>query len=151
MRRPAFLAALLFVVVIGALPSPTGCTGATGGSARPNVLLVTIDTLRADHLGCYGHTAALTPTLDGLASRGVRFETAASPVPLAGPPPPPTLTARPPPGHGVPDTGGYALPREVGPAAEAFKRAGYRPAAFVSGFPLDRRFGMDRGFETYDD
>ena len=68
-------------------------TVATGGcsrrrappSARPNVLLVTIDTLRADHLGCYGRAAAATPTLDALAARGVRFATAVAHVPLTGP------------------------------------------------------------------
>jgi choline-sulfatase len=135
----------------------TLATGACHGSARSsagaqsNVLLVTIDTLRADHVGCYGHAAASTPTLDALAARGARFETAVSHVPLTGPSHASILTGRSPLGHGLRDNGGYVLPENVGTAAEDFRHAGYRTAAFVSGFPLDRRFGMNRGFETYDD
>jgi choline-sulfatase len=131
----------------------SGCGGsrAENPASRPDVLLVTIDTLRADRLGCYGHAAALTPTLDALAARGVRFETAVAHVPLTGPSHASILTGRTPLGHGLRDNGGYVLPRELGTAAEDFRRSGYRTAAFVSGFPLDRRFGMDRGFETYDD
>src|SRR5262245_12032860 len=141
-----------FLLGIAALLSAAACAGGGRGYAsRPNVLLVTIDTLRADHLGCYGHAAALTPTLDALAGRVVRSETAVSHVPLTGPSHASILTGRTPLGHGRRDNGGYVLPKEVGTAAEDFKRAGYRTAAFVSGFPLDRRFGMDRGFETYDD
>ena len=124
---------------------------ARGSGPRPNVLLVTIDTLRADHLGCYGHAAALTPTIDGLAARGVRFATAVAHVPLTGPSHASLLTGRTPLGHGFRDNGGYAIPAGVKTAAEDFRQAGYRTAAFVSGFPLDRRFGFDRGFDTYDD
>src|SRR5262245_53699638 len=141
-----------FLLAVAGLLSAAACAGGGSGSASlPNVLLVTIDTLRADHLGCYGHAAAVTPTLDALAARVVRSETAVSHVPLTGPSHASILTGRTPLGHGLRDNGGYVLPREVGTAAEDFKRAGYRTAAFVSGFSLDRRFGMDRGFETYDD
>ena len=118
---------------------------------RPPVLLITIDTLRADRLGAYGHVAAATPALDALAARGARFETAIAHVPLTGPSHASMLTGLTPIGHGVRDNGGYVLPAEVRTAAEAFGQAGYRTGAFVSGFPLDRRFGFDRGFETYDD
>jgi choline-sulfatase len=132
----------------------TGCAGRpapTPPASRPNVLLVTIDTLRADHVGCYGHAGAVTPTLDGLAARGVRFATAVAHVPLTGPSHACLLTGLTPLGHGFRDNGGFALPPAVKTAAEDFRQAGYRTAAFVSGFPLDRRFGFDRGFETYDD
>jgi arylsulfatase A-like enzyme/Tfp pilus assembly protein PilF len=112
---------------------------------------VTIDTLRADHVGCYGYPGAATPTLDGLAARGVRFATAVSHAPLTGPSHACLLTGLTPLGHGFRDNGGFALPPSVKTAAEDFRQAGYRTAAFVSGFPLDRRFGFDRGFETYDD
>jgi arylsulfatase A-like enzyme/cytochrome c-type biogenesis protein CcmH/NrfG len=130
-----------------------GCRRAspTAARERPNVLFVTIDTLRADRLGCYGHAAALTPTLDALAARGVRFATAIAHVPLTGPSHASLLTGRTPLGHGFRDNGGYVLPAQVKTAAEDFRQAGYRTAAFVSAFPLDRRFGFDRGFETYDD
>jgi arylsulfatase A-like enzyme/Tfp pilus assembly protein PilF len=120
-------------------------------TARPNVLLVTIDTLRADRVGCYGHAAAATPALDGLAARGVRFATAVAHVPLTGPSHASILTGLGPLGHGFRENAGFVLPASVRSGVEDFREAGYRTAAFVSAFPLDRRFGFDRGFETYDD
>ena len=129
-----------------------GCTrGPATSPVRPSVLLVTIDTLRADHVGCYGHPGLTTPVLDGLASRGVRFGTAVAHVPLTAPSHASILTGRSPLGHGLRDNGGFALPDGAKSLAEDFRGSGYRTAAFVSGFPLDRRFGFDRGFETYDD
>lgn len=116
-----------------------------------NVLLVTIDTLRADHVGCYGYAAASTPAIDGLAKRGVRFETAIVHAPLTGPSHASILTGYTPLGHGFRNNSGYVLTPKVRTAAEDFRAAGYRTAAFVSAFPVDRRFGFDRGFETYDD
>jgi arylsulfatase A-like enzyme/cytochrome c-type biogenesis protein CcmH/NrfG len=123
----------------------------SAGASRPNVLLVTIDTLRADRVGCYGHAGADTPVMDGLAARGVRFATAVAHVPLTGPSHASLLTGRSPLAHGFRDNGGYTLPPGLATAAEEFRGAGYDTAAFVSAFPLDRRFGFDRGFETYDD
>jgi choline-sulfatase len=124
---------------------------ATKEGLRPNVLLVTIDTLRADRVGCYGHAAAATPVLDGLAARGVRFATAVAHVPLTGPSHASLFTGRTPLGHGFRDNGGYTLPAGLTTVAEDFGKNGYETAAFVSAFPLHRRFGFDRGFETYDD
>jgi len=120
-------------------------------TSRPNVLLVTIDTLRADRLGSYGAPGALTPALDGLAARGVRFATAIAHSPLTAPSHASILTGRTPLRHGVRDNGGFTLREDVPTLAEAFGRAGYRTAGFVSGFPLDHRFGFARGFELYDD
>jgi arylsulfatase A-like enzyme/Tfp pilus assembly protein PilF len=120
-------------------------------SLRPNVLLITIDTLRADHLGCYGDAGAATPVLDALAARGVRFATAVAHVPLTTPSHASILTGLTPLRHGVRDNGDFALPEAIPTVAEAFRAAGYQTGAFVSGFPLDRRFGLARGFETYDD
>jgi arylsulfatase A-like enzyme len=117
----------------------------------PNVLLVTIDTLRWDRLGAYGHASAATPVLDGLARRGVRFTTAIAHAPLTAPSHASILTGRNPLGHGVRDNGAFALPKEPRTLAEVFRDAGYSTAAFVSGFPLDHRYGFARGFETYDD
>jgi choline-sulfatase len=122
-----------------------------GAVPRPNVLLVTIDTQRADHLGCYGDKAAITPTLDGLAARGVRFETAVGHAPLTAPSHASILTGLTPLLHGIRDNGAYVLPPGVRTVAQDFQAGGYRTAAFVSGFPLKRRFGFDRGFELYDD
>jgi len=140
----AVLLVALVPVACGTGPRPAAANGAS-------VLLVTIDTLRADRLGCYGHHAADTPTLDALARRGVRFATAVSHVPLTGPSHASILTGRTPLGHGFRDNGGFTLPGDIATAPALFQAAGYRTAAFVSGFPLDRRFGMNRGFELYDD
>jgi choline-sulfatase len=118
---------------------------------RPNVLLVTVDTLRADHVGCYGDPAAATPVLDALAARGVRFATAIAHAPLTAPSHASILTGLLPLGHGVRDNGSFVLPSSPTTVAEVFHAAGYRTAAFVSGFPLDHRFGFARGFDTYDD
>jgi arylsulfatase A-like enzyme/Tfp pilus assembly protein PilF len=120
-------------------------------AGKPNVLLVTIDTLRADHLGAYGYAAASTPTLDALAHQGVRFETAVAHVPLTGPSHVSILTGHTPLGHGYHNNGGFVLAPGLKTAAGEYRQAGYRTAAFVSGYPLDRRFGFDRGFDVYDD
>jgi choline-sulfatase len=148
MRLRVFLACSAALVIGGCRKHEPPVAAPT---SRPNVLLVTIDTLRADHLGCYGRAAAATPTLDALAGRGVRFATAVAHVPLTGPSHASILTGRTPLRHGFRDNGGYVIPAEAPTAADDFRRAGYQTAAFVSGFPLDRRFGFDRGFETYDD
>jgi arylsulfatase A-like enzyme/tetratricopeptide (TPR) repeat protein len=140
------------LLALAALLAALGCSrGPAPPPARPDVLLVTIDTLRADRVGCYGRRAALTPVLDGLAARGVRFEVAVAHAPLTAPSHASILTGLTPLGHGVRDNGAYVLPEGVRSVAEDFRQAGYRTAGFVSGFPLKRRFGFDRGFETYDD
>jgi arylsulfatase A-like enzyme/tetratricopeptide (TPR) repeat protein len=142
--------AVMFVSALLVAGCGTGGTPATF-PARPNVLLVTIDTLRADHVGCYGSKNASTPTIDALASRGVRFETAVAHAPLTGPSHASILTGQLPLGHGFRNNSGFTLSPRVKTAAEDFRKSGYRTAGFVSGFPLDRRFGFDRGFDTYDD
>jgi choline-sulfatase len=118
---------------------------------RPNILLVTVDTLRADHVGVYGYAGAATPAIDALAARGVLFETAIAPAPLTGPSHASILTGLTPLRHGFRNNSGFALAPSIRTAAEEFKAAGYRTAAFVSAFPLDRRFGFARGFDRYDD
>ena len=143
-------------VTVAFLLASEGLAACRGGAPprranRPNVLLVTIDTLRADRLGCYGYAGAATPTLDALTARGVRFSTAIAHVPLTAPSHASILTGLTPLGHGMRDNGGFVLPEKVRSVAEDFKDAGYQTAAFVSGFPLTRRFGLDRGFDIYDD
>ena len=142
-------------LVVGLLLFAIAAAGAAlllfGSRPRPNVLLVTIDTLRADRLGCYGYGAAATPVLDALAARGVRFTTAVAHAPLTAPSHASILTGLLPLGHGVRDNGTFVLPPSPTTLAEVFRDAGYRTAAFVSGFPLDHRYGFARGFETYDD
>lgn len=118
---------------------------------RPNIVLITIDTLRADHVGCYGRASAMTPTLDEAATRGLRFEQAFAHVPLTLPSHASILTGQLPPQHRVRDNGAFRLSANTPVLTEVLAGAGYHTAAFVSGFPLDSRFGLDRGFHLYDD
>jgi arylsulfatase A-like enzyme/Tfp pilus assembly protein PilF len=122
----------------------------SGALAKSNVLLVTIDTLRADRVGAYsGRT--LTPTLDALAARGVRFARAWAHVPMTLPAHTSILTGLIPPTHGVRNNGATALAGGTPTLASLLHDAGYRTGAFVGAFVLDARFGLSRGFDTYDD
>jgi arylsulfatase A-like enzyme/Tfp pilus assembly protein PilF len=116
----------------------------------PNVLLVSIDTLRADHLGCYGAKTG-TPTLDTLAASGVLFERAVSHVPLTLPSHASLFTGVYPMAHGIRDNGAFRLSASHRTLAALFREQGYRTGAFVASFPLDSRFGLDQGFQVYDD
>ena len=122
----------------------------TGEARGFNVLLVTLDTVRADRLGCYGHESAETPTLDSLAERGVRFDDAVTSVPLTLPSHATILTGLSPLSHGVRDNGRYRLAEEHVTLAEVLSSHGYDTAAFVGCFVVDARFGLDQGFDTYD-
>ena len=147
------VAACSFLVV--ALAASVWWWRSPAAPARPgervNVLLVTLDTVRADHLGCYGDADAQTPVLDALAARGVRFETAIAHSPITGPSHASILTGLTPLRHGVRNNSDYVLPKTVPTLPETLAHAGYRTAAFVSGFPLEKRFGYGRGFDVYDD
>jgi arylsulfatase A-like enzyme len=116
----------------------------------PNVVLITIDTLRADHLRCYGYGEIETPNIDGLARRGYLFEQAFGVSPITAPSHATILTGTYPMYHGVRDNGNYALAPTSLTLAEILKGKGYSTAAFVSSFVLERRFGIDQGFDTYD-
>jgi arylsulfatase A-like enzyme/Flp pilus assembly protein TadD len=116
-----------------------------------SVLLVTIDTLRADALGCYGRADAATPWIDRLAAEGVRFETAHAHNVVTLPSHANLLSGRYPLQHGVRDNTGFRFPEGEPTLATRLKEHGWRTGAFVSAFPLDSRFGLDRGFEVYDD
>jgi len=116
-----------------------------------NVLLVTLDTTRADRLGCYGYKEAKTPNLDYLASNGVLFLNAYCQVPLTCPSHCSILTGTYPLYHQVRNNGTYYLSPELKTLAEALKEKGLKTAAFVSSFTVDSRFGLDQGFDVYDD
>jgi arylsulfatase A-like enzyme/tetratricopeptide (TPR) repeat protein len=118
---------------------------------RPNIVLITLDTTRADRIGAYGDAEARTPTLDGLAERGVLFERAYSPVPLTLPSHTTILTGLAPPVHGVRDNARFVVPEGLETVAERLSEGGYATAAFVAAFVLHRSFGLDQGFEVYDD
>jgi choline-sulfatase len=115
-----------------------------------NVLLVTIDTLRADALGSYGGRAA-TPALDRLARDGVRFDFAHAHAVVTLTSHASILTGRYPFQHGLRDNSGYRLPADARTVASLFRQAGYATGAFVSAFPLHSRFGLNGGFDVYDD
>jgi arylsulfatase A-like enzyme/tetratricopeptide (TPR) repeat protein len=115
------------------------------------VVLVTIDTLRADHVGAYGAGPGRTPALDALAARGVRFEQAISPVPLTLPSHATLLTGRDPPEHRVHHNSLFRLAEDVPTLAAHLRERGFPTAAFVAAFVLDARFGLARGFDVYDD
>jgi tetratricopeptide (TPR) repeat protein len=119
--------------------------------SRPNVLLVTLDTTRADHIGCYGAASSHTPNLDRLAREGIRLEQALAPVPLTLPAHTTMLTGQEPVHHGVRNNGAYTLPSSTPTLAEAFAAAGYQTGAFVSSFILHHQFGLAQGFSIYDD
>jgi arylsulfatase A-like enzyme/Flp pilus assembly protein TadD len=114
-------------------------------------VLVTLDTVRADHLGCYGDRQATTPWLDQLAAEGVRFADASSAVPLTLPSHTSLLTGLLPPHHGLRNNGVGALRPGTATLATLLAGAGYRTGAFLGAFVLDHRFGLAAGFETYDD
>jgi arylsulfatase A-like enzyme/Tfp pilus assembly protein PilF len=128
--------------------------GGTQADLRPiagqNVLLITIDTLRADALGSYGGRAA-TPALDRLAADGVRFDFAHAHAVLTLPSHTSILTGTYPYEHGVRDNSGYRVSPNARTAATLLKAAGYATGAFVAAFPLHSRFGLNRGFDVYDD
>ncbi len=129
--------------------APWGC----GGRPAParSLVLITIDTLRADRLGCYGDPDGLTPNLDRLAGEGVLFEDASTAVPITLPSHATLLTGRYPTATGVLDNGTYALPDDDVTLAESLRDAGWDTAAVIAAFPLKRRFGLDQGFRIYDD
>ena len=143
------------LLLAAALASACGRREQAAAAARParaeRVVLVTIDTLRADHVGVYGAGPERTPTLDALAARGVRFEQAISPAPLTLPSHATLLTGRDPPAHRVHHNTLFRLEDGVPTLAAHLHERGFATAAFVGAFVLDSRFGLARGFDVYDD
>lgn len=149
------LVAALLILVAGlvyrAVSRRGGVPIASGALEGGNLLLVTIDTLRVDRLGCYGSEAGLTPTLDRLAREGVLFERAFAHAPLTLPSHTSIFTGQYPLRHGVHDNGTFRVRDSQTTLATTLKSASYRTAAFVGSFVLDARFGLGRGFDLYDD
>jgi len=118
---------------------------------RPNLLIITLDTTRADHIRCYGHSPAQTPALDALAENGVLFEKAYATVAATLPSHATILTGLHPPEHGLHVNGKGRLGTHIPTLAELFAKNGYDTGAFVASFVLHSKFGLNRGFQTYDD
>ncbi len=116
-----------------------------------NVILITIDTLRADRLGCYGYAQDVTPALNRWAGQGVRFARCIAQTPLTLPSHTTIMTGTLPIYHGVRDNGGFVVPDELQTLAECFQSAGYKTAAFVSAYVVDSKWGLNQGFDYYFD
>jgi len=150
MKKIAFCA---LCVLCGFFVVGTAACGRQKPASKPaarNLLLITIDTLRADHVGAYGWSRAHTPTLDGLAKNGALFERAYAAAPITLPSHATLLTGRYPPGHGARDNG-LRLSPDVPTLATELHAKGFATAAFVAAFPLDHQFGLSRGFDVYGD
>ena len=117
----------------------------------PDILLITMDTTRADAVGFSNAVDAQTPVLDELAAVGIRYRTAISPAPLTLPSHATILTGLDPPAHGVRSNGAEALDPALPTLASVFAEAGWSTGAVVGSRVLDHRFGLDHGFATYED
>jgi len=136
---------LSFFNVVAARPG----LGAEG--AKPNVVVITIDTLRADHLGCYGDRSIQTPNIDALSRSSARFTRAFTPVPITLPAHTALFTGSFPMATGMHDFSGNKLPASAVTLAKVLHDHGYSTAAFLGAAVLDSRFGLNQGFDTYFD
>jgi len=139
------------LVVIAVCAAAVSLVLATRGPGPANLVIISLDTVRPDHLGCYGYTSASTPNLDRLASRGVVFEDALAPVPLTLPSHTSLLTGLGPLSHAVRDNSNFALDDGFTTLAEALKAEGYSTGAVIAAYVLDSTFGLSQGFDHYDD
>ncbi|MDX1644739.1 MAG: sulfatase-like hydrolase/transferase [Thermoanaerobaculia bacterium] len=130
---------------------PGGPAGRERSVAVDDVLLITIDTLRADVLGYAGHDAVTTPNIDALAETGVVFSRAHAHNVVTLPSHANILTGRYPYEHGIRDNSGFTLDPAMTNVAERFAAAGFATGAVVGAFPLSSKYGLDRGFDLYDD
>ncbi|HEX7418692.1 MAG TPA: sulfatase-like hydrolase/transferase, partial [Thermoanaerobaculia bacterium] len=128
-----------------------GTHGSRANLRNANILIITLDTTRADHLGAYGYAAAQTPNEDALAREGVVFEEAITPTAYTLPSHSSIMTGLYPPAHGVRINGEAALADTNTTLAERLAAKGYRTGAFVAAFVLDGRWGLSQGFQNYDD
>ena len=152
-RRRAGRATLVALLAAGLLAPATAsilsCGGASAAPAARNIVLITIDTLRADRVGAYGARRITTPTFDALAADGVLFEKAFTPMPLTAPSHATMLTGRYPITHGVRMNGTSILAEGETTLAEIARERGMRTAAVVSCLVLASRFGLNQGFDLY--
>ncbi|MCB9742330.1 MAG: sulfatase-like hydrolase/transferase [Alphaproteobacteria bacterium] len=143
-------ALLLLAACTGpAEPSPPEDPAAE--APRPSLVLVTLDTTRADHIGAYGYALAATPTIDQLAREGLRFERAYATVPLTTPAHASMLTGLYPTRHGIHSNGDATLPEELDTLAEALQARGWATGASVAAFVTTRIWNLDQGFDDYFD
>jgi arylsulfatase A-like enzyme/Tfp pilus assembly protein PilF len=158
--RPAWVAGVAALAAVAAAagwwmlrPGPDSGSPVSGRSGRPplNLVVITLDTTRADYVGAYGSRDVETPALDRLAREGVLFEQAMTTAPLTLPAHASILTGRFPPEHGVRDNGGFFLSPDQTTLAEMLVPQGFRTGGFVAAYVLDGKWGIGQGFETYFD
>jgi arylsulfatase A-like enzyme/Flp pilus assembly protein TadD len=146
-RRPF----LLILSILGLFPHAFAASPLPGGNDKPNILLITIDTLRADRLSCYGSQLVKTPHIDRLAQRGGLFLRAFANSSTTLPSHANILLGVTPNYHGVHENLSFIVSDELLTLAEHLKNCGYATGAFVGAYPLESRFGLAQGFDTYDD
>ncbi len=146
-RKVLSLALMLLTLLIVLLLLQIYCFGDLDGSRKLNVVLITLDTTRPDHLGCYGYKDAITPNIDGLAEQAVVFTQAIAPIPITLPSHCSMLTGLDAFSHGVRENGTFYLTDNFTTLAEILKKNGYKTAAVTGSFVLDSRFGLEQGFD----
>ena len=142
LNRPVLFLACIFVLTV-----LTGCDD----KPQWNVVIVTFDTTRADHLGAYGDENAMTPVVDQLARDGVLFERAAAPVPITLPSHSTIMTGKVPFTHGIRDNGLFILDEDQITLAEILSDAGYQTGAAIASFPVTSQFGIAQGFDFFEE
>ena len=147
MSRCGRVAGLLALVLLLSACQKQGRLADASRDGGSNLLLITLDTTRADRIGAYGDTRSATPNLDRLAREGVRFERAYTSVPLTLPAHATLFTGRQPQAHQVRNNGNYVLPPQETTLAETFKTAGYSTQALIAAFVLEEKFGLAQGFD----
>ena len=158
MKSPKPLALVTAGIVIVGAVAATLLWVSRGGKSTPatesrdfNVIVVTLDTTRADSLSCYGYKDIETPTIDALAAQGVRFEKCYAQTPLTLPSHTTLMTGTLPLFHGVRDNGAFVVPQKLVTMAELFKGKGYETGAFIGAWVLDSKWGLNQGFDVYFD
>ena len=147
----AFAAAASFLILCACSREPSPAPSQPGGGAPERIVLITVDTLRADRLHCYGSNSVATPAIDRLATDGVLFRQAVAQVPLTLPSHCSILTGTYPSAHGVHDQAGFSLGAQPPTLAELLERAGYATGGFVGSSVLSAGTGIGRGFRRYSD
>lgn len=148
-KKMIFIWSVIMILIL------TGSIPIAYGMSRPhdnlNIILITIDTIRADHLACYGYDSIKTPHIDGLAKDGILFSNAYSVSPLTFPSHTSIMTSQYPIQHGVQNNGTFLLQDSANTLAEILKKRNYKTGAIVSSYVLASHFGLNQGFDYYDD
>ena len=151
MSRTAAIAFACGGALLGCAAPPAPDDARAAAAARPNIVLISIDTLRSDRLPAYGYDGVETPAIDRLAADGVLFERAYTHVNVTLPSHVSVFTGLLPPEHGVRDNSGYRLDEGIPTLAGTLRAEGYATGGFVSSYVLRAGTGVERGFDAYDD